>query len=323
MQTAAGLAAAHEKGLIHRDIKPGNILLEKSGQRVKLTDFGLARAAEDVRLTRSGLVAGTPLYMSPGAGQRRGARRPLRPVQPRRRPLRAGGRRAAVQRQDAAGGLEARDRGAAACRCANAIPDLPEWFVHIVDQLLAKKPADRFQSAREVADTLEHFWALLKSSRDARMSQEEGGQPLEGDRSGDRRRAVDAGCSAPRPCSFFCRRAIGRRTRSPTPLHVFKGNAGPLWSMAVSKDGKNLAMGATTATVKFWDIAARTRGLDAECPQGTDLGPGAFAPRRLPRHRQRRWPAKIWDLTTQKEVRTLAKSAASAPWPSIPRANDC
>src|SRR5262245_14738383 len=65
MQTAAGLAAAHEKGLIHRDIKPGNILLEQSGQRVKLTDFGLARAAEDVRLTRSGLVAGTPLYMSP------------------------------------------------------------------------------------------------------------------------------------------------------------------------------------------------------------------------------------------------------------------
>src|SRR4029077_13219306 len=65
MQTAAGLAAAHEKGLIHRDIKPGNILLEQSGQRVKLTDFGLARLAEDVRLTSTGLVAGTPLYMSP------------------------------------------------------------------------------------------------------------------------------------------------------------------------------------------------------------------------------------------------------------------
>src|ERR1700730_8465355 len=43
-------------------------------------------------------------------------------------------------------------------------PELPEWFAHIVDRLLAKKPADRFQSAREVADTLEHFWALLKSS---------------------------------------------------------------------------------------------------------------------------------------------------------------
>ena len=67
MQTAAGLAARpHAKGLIHRDIKPGNILLEQSGQRVKLTDFGLALAAEDDRLTRSGLVAGTtPLHVPP------------------------------------------------------------------------------------------------------------------------------------------------------------------------------------------------------------------------------------------------------------------
>src|SRR5262249_39025052 len=77
-QIGEGLAAAHAGGLIHRDIKPANILLDRGeGRRtrgeeetpapltVKLTDFGLARAADDASLTQSGTVAGTPLYMAP------------------------------------------------------------------------------------------------------------------------------------------------------------------------------------------------------------------------------------------------------------------
>ena len=163
MQTAAGLAAAHDKGLIHRDIKPGNILLEQSGQRVKLTDFGLARAAEDVRLTRSGLVAGTPLYMSPeqASGEELDARSDLfslgvvlyelaagEPPFTGKTPL------AVLKRVAEDQPVPLRERN----------PELPEWFARIVDRLLAKKPADRFQSAREVADTLEHFWAKLRSS---------------------------------------------------------------------------------------------------------------------------------------------------------------
>src|SRR5436190_16885923 len=64
-QTAAGLAAAHAQGLIHRDVKPANILLENGVERVRLTDFSLARAIDDASVTRSGVVTGTPPYMAP------------------------------------------------------------------------------------------------------------------------------------------------------------------------------------------------------------------------------------------------------------------
>src|SRR5947207_2846554 len=65
-QTAEALQYAHEHGVIHRDIKPGNIMLDSKG-RVKVTDFGLAKEVESdqMHLTVTGQVMGTPRYMSP------------------------------------------------------------------------------------------------------------------------------------------------------------------------------------------------------------------------------------------------------------------
>ena len=104
MQAASGLAAAHAQGLVHRDIKPANILLENGVERVKLTDFGLARAAgrrqpdPERRRRRHAAVHG------PRAGPGRAGRPPGRPVQPGQRPLRhvhAAGRRSADRRRSA------------------------------------------------------------------------------------------------------------------------------------------------------------------------------------------------------------------------------
>ncbi|WAB82331.1 protein kinase [Microcella daejeonensis] len=63
-QTASALHAAHQAGLVHRDIKPGNLLLTPDG-RVKITDFGIARIADQVPLTATGQVMGTVQYLSP------------------------------------------------------------------------------------------------------------------------------------------------------------------------------------------------------------------------------------------------------------------
>ncbi|HEV3340250.1 MAG TPA: protein kinase [Pirellulales bacterium] len=164
MQAAAGLAAAHEQGLVHRDVKPANILLEKGVERAVLTDFGLARAADDVALTRWGTIAGTPQYMSPE--QARGE-----PLDGRSDLFSLG----CVLYEMATGVSPFRtDSVMATLRrlvdespqpIASLNPELPPWFISIVDRLLEKDPARRFGSAKEVSELLEGCLAHLQQPR--------------------------------------------------------------------------------------------------------------------------------------------------------------
>jgi serine/threonine protein kinase len=161
MQAAHGLAAAHGQGLVHRDIKPANILLEKGVERAVLTDFGLARTADDVSMTRWGIIAGTPEYMSPeqARGEALDGRSDLFSLGCVLYEMATG---VSPFRADSTMATLRRIVDEKPVAMASRIPDLPPWFIEIVERLLSKEPAQRFASASEVSELLEQCLSHLQ-----------------------------------------------------------------------------------------------------------------------------------------------------------------
>lgn len=161
MQIALGLAAAHKQGLIHRDIKPANILLENGVERVKITDFGLARAVDDVGITQSGVIAGTPQYMSPeqAMGEPLDQRSDLFSLGSVLYTMCTG--RPAF-RADSTIAVIRRVCDDAPRPICELNPEIPESLSEVIDRLLAKNPNERYSTAVEVAAILEGFLAQVQ-----------------------------------------------------------------------------------------------------------------------------------------------------------------
>ncbi|MBW8771308.1 MAG: serine/threonine protein kinase [Gemmatimonadetes bacterium] len=156
-EVAWALAYAHGRGIVHRDIKPDNILIERGSGRAMVTDFGIARptasAATSKQLTQEGQLIGTAAFMSPeqGAGE---------PVDGRSDIYALGGvgffaltGRAPFEANTLEAILVARFTQAAP-PVASARPDVPSALAAAIDRCLAREPSDRFQSAEALAEAL-------------------------------------------------------------------------------------------------------------------------------------------------------------------------
>lgn len=160
-QIASGLAAAHDQGVVHRDIKPGNILLERAADpdsgapvRVKITDFGIARSIGLPGITNAEHAVGTPEYMAPEQinGDELDARSDLYSF-------------GILMYRMVAGRLPFTAKTAMACFAYHLntqfappkkhVADLPDWLDALIMSLLKKDPAERPQSALEVGRLLD------------------------------------------------------------------------------------------------------------------------------------------------------------------------
>jgi chemotaxis protein MotA len=164
LQTASGLSVAHAGGLVHRDIKPANLLLEEATRRVKIVDFGLAKIADRVQLSRPGTLLGTPDFMSPEQAEGK-------PTDSRSDMFSLGSVLYVASTGQMPFDADS-DLGVLRAICethpvpVRAVnPVLPGWLEELIAGLMTKDPARRYPTASELKRLLLSRWARLYRSR--------------------------------------------------------------------------------------------------------------------------------------------------------------
>ena len=167
LQIARGLTAAHRLGVVHRDVKPSNILLDPGVERVRVADFGLARAFSDQTQTESGTLVGTPQFMSPEQvrGEAVDGRSDLFSLGSvlfncvtGRLPFEASSIYAAMQKISS--------ESAPSVREVN--PEVPPWLDALIRQLHAREPRQRIDSSETLEQILEQELSYLQQPVETR-----------------------------------------------------------------------------------------------------------------------------------------------------------
>lgn len=162
MQIAKGLSAAHRLGIVHRDVKPANVLLANGIESAVVTDFGLARVIDETTLTRSGSISGTPQYMSPE--QAKGEKVDLRSdLFSLGSVMYAAATGHHPFKSESVFGVIKKvcERNPPSIRESNA--DIMPWLEAFIDKLMSKNPDDRFASAEDVTNFLSFELAHLQN----------------------------------------------------------------------------------------------------------------------------------------------------------------
>ena len=268
-QVAEALRVAHDRGIVHRDIKPHNVLLSTSGE-AKVADFGIARAASSRTITETDLVLGTAAYMSPEqvGGERVGPASDLYSL-------------GVVLYEMLTGELpyRAEDPIATAMQHLNrppphprdANPAVPEELDAMTAKLLAKDPADRYASAAELADDLSRIRDGLAPLAVGLADQETARMPQ--DTGTTRTDPIAPGESSRPPAS------PGSRRRALLPLVALLLGAvligGLAWALSRGLSDQGAPGAGDAGRVEVPDVVGLSRDEATKRLDGAGLKPGS------------------------------------------------